>query len=952
MAEVEWDTSSFNFRDLKREEFMTTTEQFSNQARTFLAACLSATDLTLSVVSVDNFPSSPEFRIRIGRELLIVTGLNGCTWTVTRGAEGTSPAPHPKNSPVVAVLTAGAIRELRAEIEAEIAATVPAEVPKKRTINTTAPLGGGGDLSDDLTLTISNATTESDGALSKEDKTKLDGIETNATHNTLVIGTTTGTAADGGALTSLASSVGEIVSFPGFGTTHSTAPYGDDSRLSDDRTASAIRSATTVVAVSSATAPTAGQVLTATDSAHATWQDLPGAISVAWISSCSDDSTMLATLMGLGGGTRKLTIHCQPAATYHLNSLLPLGGNAVSNVTIVGDPTATIILDVDTNAGPNQAYAFAYTTDGSHISKATTTPYANVAEGSTTIQVNSITSPVISVGSWLYCIAPTDAGWMARVTAICGSSAPFTLTLDRAFPFPWLTSYNSAIHTCTPLENFTIDGKGMTVTGAGNTFCRFWMADNLTIDGLNFVQALYAGTNTPLAAFISLYTGTRNCRARNNRQLWTTVPATLFDVESISNFEISHNIGQGSSDGVTSGLTGGYGILLGNSADGVLLHNVLQGYKYGACLGGCQVEIGTRRTQVIGGKYSGSTLGLCLERGNGMTAIGVTATYGNAGANGQTAFKVGERDAGGATVGYWSNIELIGITAPAPSGHLGNGAGIFVVDNKEHSDINIIAANLVGTANGFVSTCLMPPLTNCVMDIGSAGSNCAVLVVAQDFIGCTIRGPVNINITSPVTRCAFLDCKIVQVSGTCCVGYGSYSGETLLDGCTIEPAGATAIFVQTWAALTNRHKLVRCKFSATAALLNMANAGGTTNIEFNDTDTSSITTINSGGTCNLMQAQQFGATSVAVTTADVILTSAQSATKRIETTGTLTNNRSVITGAWLGSSWIVSNGNSGCYTTTFKATSGDAGVAVAQGKSAILQVIYCGAMVRITADSP
>jgi hypothetical protein len=52
---------------------------------------------------------------------------------------------------------------------------------------------------------------------------------------------------------------------------------GNDSRLSDDRTADGVRTATTVVAVSSATAPTAGQVLKATSGTAATWQDLPSA---------------------------------------------------------------------------------------------------------------------------------------------------------------------------------------------------------------------------------------------------------------------------------------------------------------------------------------------------------------------------------------------------------------------------------------------------------------------------------------------------------------------------------------------------------------------------------------------------------------------------------------------------------------------------------------------------
>lgn len=60
------------------------------------------------------------------------------------------------------------------------------------------------------------------------------------------------------------------------GTGAAQAAAGNDARLSDDRTAGGLRSATTVVAVSGATAPSSGQVLTATSSTAATWQTPSG----------------------------------------------------------------------------------------------------------------------------------------------------------------------------------------------------------------------------------------------------------------------------------------------------------------------------------------------------------------------------------------------------------------------------------------------------------------------------------------------------------------------------------------------------------------------------------------------------------------------------------------------------------------------------------------------------
>lgn len=60
------------------------------------------------------------------------------------------------------------------------------------------------------------------------------------------------------------------------GTTADSFCVGNDARLSDDRTASGLRTATTVVDIDGATAPTSGQVLTATGGSAATWQDPAG----------------------------------------------------------------------------------------------------------------------------------------------------------------------------------------------------------------------------------------------------------------------------------------------------------------------------------------------------------------------------------------------------------------------------------------------------------------------------------------------------------------------------------------------------------------------------------------------------------------------------------------------------------------------------------------------------
>ncbi|MFO0824982.1 MAG: hypothetical protein U0792_17985 [Gemmataceae bacterium] len=84
-------------------------EQFANNAQTTLASSIIAGATSLTVTSATGFPSSPQFRIQIGNELLLVTAVAGATWTVTRGIESTTAAAHSAGDTVTQVLTAGAM---------------------------------------------------------------------------------------------------------------------------------------------------------------------------------------------------------------------------------------------------------------------------------------------------------------------------------------------------------------------------------------------------------------------------------------------------------------------------------------------------------------------------------------------------------------------------------------------------------------------------------------------------------------------------------------------------------------------------------------------------------------------------------------------------------------------------------------------------------------------------
>ncbi len=90
-------------------------EKFANNAGTTLSAAVtSPTATTVSVASASGFPSAAQYRVRIDDELLLVTaGAGTTTWTVTRGAEGTTAATHASGAAVTHVLTAGGLEQGR-----------------------------------------------------------------------------------------------------------------------------------------------------------------------------------------------------------------------------------------------------------------------------------------------------------------------------------------------------------------------------------------------------------------------------------------------------------------------------------------------------------------------------------------------------------------------------------------------------------------------------------------------------------------------------------------------------------------------------------------------------------------------------------------------------------------------------------------------------------------------
>lgn len=79
-------------------------ENLANNYTTTLAASITSTDTTLTVASATGAPS-PNFRILIDNEYLLVTAVSGTTFTVTRAIEGTTAAAHSSAAIIAQIIT-------------------------------------------------------------------------------------------------------------------------------------------------------------------------------------------------------------------------------------------------------------------------------------------------------------------------------------------------------------------------------------------------------------------------------------------------------------------------------------------------------------------------------------------------------------------------------------------------------------------------------------------------------------------------------------------------------------------------------------------------------------------------------------------------------------------------------------------------------------------------------
>lgn len=92
------------------------TEQFANNATSTLNGTITNVQTTLVVASATLFPSVGTFRIIIDSEIMLVTGVSGTTFTVTRGVENTVQTTHNNGATVTQILTSGALQQFENDI--------------------------------------------------------------------------------------------------------------------------------------------------------------------------------------------------------------------------------------------------------------------------------------------------------------------------------------------------------------------------------------------------------------------------------------------------------------------------------------------------------------------------------------------------------------------------------------------------------------------------------------------------------------------------------------------------------------------------------------------------------------------------------------------------------------------------------------------------------------------
>lgn len=305
------------------------------------------------------------------------------------------------------------------------------------------------------------------GFISAANETKLENLITNAVPDTRTISTTNGILG-GGALS------GNLTLSPNYGSALNTICQGNDSRLSDDRTASGLRSLTTIVVVSGATAPSAGQYLQASSSTAASWTTLPSYVPT---------TTTISTTNGItGGGALSGNLTLSPTYGTLVNTICQGNDSRLSDDrTASGLRTATTIVAISGDTAPTAGQSLVATSG-------TAATWQSVVLTSTTIS----TTNGISGGGALSGNLTLSPTYGTLVNTICQGNDSRLSDARSAIVSTIGLSTTVTTTSTTDVAPGAAGGTGLTLTpGAGNYLVLFSCEHTNSNNGTNNSFSIY-----------------------------------------------------------------------------------------------------------------------------------------------------------------------------------------------------------------------------------------------------------------------------------------------------------------------------------------------------------------------------------------------------------------------------------------------------------------------------
>lgn len=88
------------------------TEYFANNATSALSGSITSGSPTLTIFDPVRFPATAQFRLLVNSEYMLVTGVTGSVYSITRGIEGSIASGHVSGAVVSHVLTSGGLLAL------------------------------------------------------------------------------------------------------------------------------------------------------------------------------------------------------------------------------------------------------------------------------------------------------------------------------------------------------------------------------------------------------------------------------------------------------------------------------------------------------------------------------------------------------------------------------------------------------------------------------------------------------------------------------------------------------------------------------------------------------------------------------------------------------------------------------------------------------------------------